>query len=257
MSTADNTRARILDAATAEFAAHGIAGARVDRIAERSGMSKPMIYTYFGGKSTLFDAVFRAHVLGNGDRVPFDAADLPGYAARLYDDYLADPALVRLLMWKRLEQDGAGYLYPGFEEHDEQHLREIAAEQRAGRVRDDLAPVDLWALLIASAATWAGLHHRGRDCRGPARRTRSAAECPRPLRPRGGAATGVSLDHWSAETSSASLDLDLDSEHRPSIATLTVRGTMMTSRRCPGHGFAPDGAGSAFGPVPRIVRLVA
>ena len=59
------------------------------------------------------------------------------------------------LKWKRLEQDGAGYLYPGFEEHDEQHLREIAAEQRAGRVRDDLEPVDLWALLIASAATWA------------------------------------------------------------------------------------------------------
>ncbi|WP_307860037.1 TetR family transcriptional regulator [Curtobacterium aurantiacum] len=155
MSTADDTRARILDAATTEFAAHGIAGARVDRIAERSGMSKPMIYTYFGGKSALFDAVFRAHVLGNGDRVPFDAADLPGYAARLYDDYLADPALVRLLMWKRLEQDGAGYLYPGFEEHDEQHLRDIAAEQGAGRVRDDLEPADVWALLVASAATWA------------------------------------------------------------------------------------------------------
>ncbi|WP_307858354.1 hypothetical protein [Curtobacterium aurantiacum] len=87
--------------------------------------------------------------------VPFDAADLPGYAARLYDGDLADPALVRLLMWKRLEQDGAGYLYPGFEEHDEQHLRDIAAEQGAGRVRDDLEPADVWALLVASAATWA------------------------------------------------------------------------------------------------------
>ncbi|PZF31190.1 hypothetical protein DEJ35_06910 [Curtobacterium sp. MCPF17_051] len=64
----------------------------------------------------------------------------------------------------------------------------------------------------------------------------------------------MSLEHWSAEASSASLDLD--SEHRPSIATLTVRGTMVTSRRCSGHGFAPDGAEPAFGPVPRIVRLV-
>ncbi|PYY64632.1 hypothetical protein DEJ30_07105 [Curtobacterium sp. MCPF17_003] len=64
----------------------------------------------------------------------------------------------------------------------------------------------------------------------------------------------MSLDHRSAEVSSASLDLD--SEHRPSIATLTVRGTVMTSRRCSGHGFAPDGAESAFGPVPRTVRLV-
>lgn len=110
---ADRTRQRILDAATEEFAARGIAGARVDRIAQASGMSKPMLYSHFGGKDRLFDVVFAEHVIANGDRVPFTADDLPGYAARLYDDYLADPALARLVMWKRLERDGIGYLYPG------------------------------------------------------------------------------------------------------------------------------------------------
>ena len=37
---AEATKARILEAATAEFAAHGIAGARVDRIAASAGANK-------------------------------------------------------------------------------------------------------------------------------------------------------------------------------------------------------------------------
>ncbi|ALD13465.1 TetR/AcrR family transcriptional regulator [Clavibacter capsici] len=149
------TRQRILDAATEEFAARGIAGARVDRIAAASGMSKPMLYSHFGAKDRLFDAVFAEHVIANGDRVPFTADDLPGYAARLYDDYLQDPALARLVMWKRLERDGTGYLYPGLEEHDATHVRDIAAAQSAGRIRSDLDPDDVWTLLIATAASWA------------------------------------------------------------------------------------------------------
>jgi AcrR family transcriptional regulator len=154
-STADRTRQRILDAATEEFAARGIAGARVDRIAEASGMSKPMLYAHFGGKDRLFDAVFAEHVIANGDRVPFTADDLPGYAAHLYDDYLADPALARLVMWKRLEREGTGYLYPGLEEHDAAHRRDIVAAQAAGRIRADVDPDDAWTLLIATAASWA------------------------------------------------------------------------------------------------------
>ncbi|OII40029.1 TetR family transcriptional regulator [Plantibacter sp. MMLR14_011] len=155
MNTAEQTRQRILDAATEEFATHGIAGARVDRIAQRSGMSKPMIYAYYGAKDRLFDAVFDAHVIANGDRVPFTAAELPEYAARLYDDYLADPALARLVMWKRLERETTGYLYSGLEDHDLRHLRDIEAEQRAGSIRADLDAADVWALLISTAATWA------------------------------------------------------------------------------------------------------
>lgn len=151
----EQTKTRILDAATTEFSAHGLAGARVDRIAALSGMSKPMIYAYFGNKDALFTAVFESHVIGNGERVPFTAGDLPSYAAALYDDYLADPALMRLLMWNRLEREATGYLYPGLEENDAQHLRDIIAEQDAGRVRADIRPEDIWSLLIATATAWA------------------------------------------------------------------------------------------------------
>lgn len=155
MRQADETRRRILEAATEEFARYGIAGARVDRIAAVSGMSKPMIYTYFGPKERLFDAVFDAHVVANSDRVPFTARDLPGYAALLYDDYLADPALVRLIMWKRLERLEAGYLFAGHEDRDREHLGQIREAQRSGVVRPDLEPGDVWSILIATAATWA------------------------------------------------------------------------------------------------------
>ena len=47
----------ILDAATAEFARYGLGGARVDRIAERAGANKRMLYYYFGSKEALFLAV--------------------------------------------------------------------------------------------------------------------------------------------------------------------------------------------------------
>jgi AcrR family transcriptional regulator len=51
------TRARILEAAKAEFAKLGLAGARVEAIATRSKANKRMIYHYFGSKEELFVAV--------------------------------------------------------------------------------------------------------------------------------------------------------------------------------------------------------
>ena len=51
---------RILKAATAEFARYGLGGARVDRIAERAGANKRMLYYYYGNKEALFLAVMEA-----------------------------------------------------------------------------------------------------------------------------------------------------------------------------------------------------
>lgn len=53
----DKTRRNILEVATAEFATHGLSGARVDAIAEKTRTSKRMIYYYFGGKEGLYLAV--------------------------------------------------------------------------------------------------------------------------------------------------------------------------------------------------------
>ncbi len=61
---AEQTRKRILDAATVEFARKGLGGARVDAIAERSKSNKRMIYHYFGSKEELFQAVIEAAYVG-------------------------------------------------------------------------------------------------------------------------------------------------------------------------------------------------
>ena len=54
---ADATKARILEAAKAEFARLGLGGARVDEIADKARANKRMIYHYFGSKEELFTAV--------------------------------------------------------------------------------------------------------------------------------------------------------------------------------------------------------
>ncbi|MET0279023.1 MAG: TetR family transcriptional regulator [Pseudorhodoplanes sp.] len=56
----ERTRATILAAAIEEFTARGLDGARVDDIAERSGVNKRMIYYYFGDKTGLYLAVLEA-----------------------------------------------------------------------------------------------------------------------------------------------------------------------------------------------------
>lgn len=61
---ADQTRKRILDAATVEFARKGLGGARVDEIALRSKANKRMIYHYFGSKERLFTAVLEEAYTG-------------------------------------------------------------------------------------------------------------------------------------------------------------------------------------------------
>ena len=50
-------RIRILEAAKQEFAAHGLAGARVDRIAANAGANKRMLYYHVGNKEDLYLAV--------------------------------------------------------------------------------------------------------------------------------------------------------------------------------------------------------
>ncbi|MFG6201816.1 TetR family transcriptional regulator [Nonomuraea sp. JJY05] len=100
---AEATRQRIFQAATAEFAAHGLAGARVERIAAAAKANKQAIYLYFGGKEKLFGAVVRAKV----DEVCHANALDPGAVAdsvgQLFDWYQDHPDLIRLLLWEALE----------------------------------------------------------------------------------------------------------------------------------------------------------
>ncbi|MFC6886046.1 MULTISPECIES: TetR family transcriptional regulator [Actinomadura] len=125
---AEATRRRIFDAATAEFAAHGLAGARVERIATAARANKQAIYLYFGGKDKLFGAVVRAKLEEICHSVELGPATLAESAGMIFDWYREHPELVRLLLWEALELGGGAL--PGEQE------RRLAYEQN---VRDMLA----------------------------------------------------------------------------------------------------------------------
>ncbi|POM24137.1 HTH-type transcriptional repressor NicS [Actinomadura rubteroloni] len=102
------TRAALLAAARAEFAEHGVAGARVDRIAARAGVNKERIYGYFGNKEKLFDAVMEIALDEVAEVVASPGDDPVEYVGGMFDVYLRRPDLVRLLMWESLHhRDGS------------------------------------------------------------------------------------------------------------------------------------------------------
>lgn len=146
-------QAAILDAAVAEFAAHGYRNASLNRIIEAAGISKGSMYYYFDGKEDLYAHVLREQVGALVHRSgPFPVpgaqhpdefwATLEDYylrllrmlhaapgTASLLRDWLADPA-APALRGAQLEAEAA--LLPWLH-------RTIAAGQAAGAVRDDLA----------------------------------------------------------------------------------------------------------------------
>lgn len=143
------TRSRILDAATAEFASHGLAGARVDRVAARAGANKQLIYAYFDSKEGLFDATLLQHVERLLDAVPFTPYDLPGYALGLLDFGLAQPELLRLLRWHMLERPGELARMEQTICSTRRKLAALAQAQESGKVDATLPASELLGVILA------------------------------------------------------------------------------------------------------------
>ncbi|MEU0840761.1 TetR family transcriptional regulator [Streptomyces sp. NPDC005962] len=145
------TKARLLDAAFAEFAAYGIAGARVDRIAEAASANKRLIYAYFGNKEQLFDEVLRRAMTAGAESVSFDVEDLPGYAGAIFDHLVARPDLMRLRLWKLLERPSTTGLEP---EAFQDKAEEVARAQQRGDLAPEMQPADLLTMVLAAAQAW-------------------------------------------------------------------------------------------------------
>jgi AcrR family transcriptional regulator len=108
---ADRSQQAILDAARDEFAEHGLGGARMDRIAERAGVNKRLIYYYFEDKDRLFLAVLEATYLDIREaEKTLHLTDLPPVDAvrRLteftWNYYLAHPEFLTLLNSENLHR---------------------------------------------------------------------------------------------------------------------------------------------------------
>lgn len=61
--TQERNRARVLDAARDEFIQHGFREAKIDRIAERAGLTRGAVYSNFPGKRALYFAVMAQEAL--------------------------------------------------------------------------------------------------------------------------------------------------------------------------------------------------
>jgi AcrR family transcriptional regulator len=148
------TRQRLLDAARAEFAEFGIAGARVDRIAANAASNKAQIYHYFGSKDQLFDAVWESIVKQVVAEAPLDTSDLPSYAVRLADGYARHHDVARIISWQRLERgDDPPHRYAV--QSSQGRVDAISAAQMEGTVPDRFEPRVLFALILNLAALWA------------------------------------------------------------------------------------------------------
>ncbi|MGP4099671.1 TetR/AcrR family transcriptional regulator [Nonomuraea sp. KM90] len=147
---AEATRQRIFEAATAEFAEHGLAGARIDRIATAARANKQAIYLYFGGKEKLFGVVVRAKVDEICHAVSLDPRTLPESVGQLFDWYHEHPELIRLLLWEALEADGGRV--EGEEERKESYRGHVGGLMSAGL--PERAAAQEWLFTILGLVAW-------------------------------------------------------------------------------------------------------
>lgn len=105
----EETRARLLAAARVEFSTHGLAGARVDRIAKAAGVNKERIYAYFGSKEKLYDVVARLALERIRVVTPMsihEGETVGDFVRRVFEVHRQDPTFIRILMWEALEMGG-------------------------------------------------------------------------------------------------------------------------------------------------------
>ncbi|WP_341953802.1 TetR family transcriptional regulator [Salinibacterium sp. TMP30] len=148
------TKQRVLEAAAAEFAEYGVAGARINRIAETAKASKERIYAWFGDKDALFDHVMQTGLDRLAHAVPIDA-DLVEYTVRLHNYFVNDHTAQRVTMWAWLHDvDTLGSFSEGRVEGYRHKLEVIRDAQHRGIVDNTWNPEELLALLLAVASNW-------------------------------------------------------------------------------------------------------
>ena len=97
----NRTRQRILDAALAEFADKGYAGARVREIAQRAGVNSQLISYYFGGKEGLYNELMATWHRQEALMAQEDASFADGIVGYLRA-FAARPELLRMFAWEGL-----------------------------------------------------------------------------------------------------------------------------------------------------------
>jgi AcrR family transcriptional regulator len=153
-STPDRTRNNIIEVATQEFAEKGLAGARVDEIAERTNTSKRMIYYYFESKEGLYRAVLEKvyeqirliEAAINIDTLSPEAA-MRELVQVTFDWHNTHPDFVRLVMNENMHQGQHVGSMAGIKSRRQtivELLRRLLQRgEKSGAFRHGLDPIDL------------------------------------------------------------------------------------------------------------------
>ncbi|MFI9510779.1 TetR/AcrR family transcriptional regulator [Nocardia sp. NPDC052566] len=151
----DATKQALLRAARDEFAEYGLAGARVDRIAEAAGVNKERIYGLFGSKDKLFDVILIDTLREFMEVVQPLAETEPGeYVGKLFDYHNAHPHLLRLMLWEALHRGADAHDIDGWRaEHYETKFARASEQfgvekQSAGHLLLALCGLSNWNLAV-------------------------------------------------------------------------------------------------------------
>ncbi|GAB3405915.1 TetR/AcrR family transcriptional regulator [Flindersiella endophytica] len=164
----ERTKARILEAATDEFAAHGYAGARVSEIAARAGANKQLISYYFGGKEGLYRAITEQWLQDQHEAAPEQRDMTIGeLSASFISPRPQDRKLARLLIWEGLTYDTDD---PGAHARTarmDAGVEDLRRRQAAGELPAELDMKYFLLMSMAAALAPVALPHVARSIFGP------------------------------------------------------------------------------------------
>ena len=151
---AERTRKRIMEAARDEFAARGFAGARIESIAKRAGLSKQLLYHYFSSKAVLFEETLESKYRQH--RATVQDEDGPGALfVRRFRVACQDPVWMRCLIWEAAEHKESGRIIAekARRESIARQAAAVAERQASGDLPADL-PADLIQLAVYALAVY-------------------------------------------------------------------------------------------------------
>ena len=148
-------RRKLLEAATAEFAAKGFDGARVDDISLAAGLGKGTIYNYFESKQEVFReavAAWFARIVEALEPLPADAPIREQLLSILRTDLKVSAEIEEFarVMYRetlRPNRDEVAALLPVVDPSDEALEAVIARGQESGEIRSDRSAAELTRVL--------------------------------------------------------------------------------------------------------------
>jgi TetR/AcrR family transcriptional regulator len=159
---AERSRRLLMEAAVAEFSAHGLRGSRVSAIADRAGVNKQLISYYFGGKHGLYEAIsdqWRREEQGFAD----PATPLPELVAEYARQTVRAPDLARLVIREGLDgPPGSDRSVTAQQERFAKVLLDLRRRQEAGELGPDLDAAAVGLAMFAMGAAAVSFPHLAR-----------------------------------------------------------------------------------------------